>query len=105
MKMLQDVEKFKKKDASSRQSVLKADADVRGPALKRAFTNFMREAHPELHKPESHIHRDVYYFKYRSWWREDQIWILLYNAFGAAILLLIPTGQCTQRGHSVSSKQ
>ncbi len=104
MKILQDVEKFKK-GAPSRQSVLKADVDVRGPALKRAFTNFMTEAHPELQKPELDKQRDVQYSKYRNWWHEGQIWVLLYNAFGAAVLLLVPAGQRAEGGYSVSNKQ
>jgi hypothetical protein len=105
MKMLQDVEKLKKEGAPSRQSVLRADVDTRGHALKRAFTNFMREAHPELQEPESGKQRDAQYSKYRNWWREGQIWVLLYNAFGAAILLLVPAGQRTEGGHSVSNQQ
>ena len=105
MKILQDVEKLKREGAPSRQSVLKADADVRGPALKRAFTNFMQVAHPELQKPDINKQRDAQYSKYRNWWREGQIWVLLYYAFGAAVLLLIPAGQCAERGFSVSNKQ
>lgn len=104
MKILQDVEKLKREGAPSRQSVLKADADVRGPALKRAFTDFMQVAHPELQKPNNK-QRDAQYSKYRNWWREGQIWVLLYYAFGAAVLLLIPAGQRAERGFSVSNKQ
>ena len=105
MKILQDVEKLKKEGAPSRQSVLKADADVRGHALKRAFTNFMQVAHPELREPDINKQRDAQYSKYRNWWREGQIWVLLYNAFGAAVLLLVPAGQRAERGFSVSNKQ
>lgn len=105
MKILQDVEKLRKEGAPSRQSVLKADVDVRGHALKRAFTKFMTEAHFELQKPELDKQRDVQYSKYRNWWREGQIWVLLYNAFGAAVLLLVPAGQRVEGGYSVSSKQ
>jgi len=105
MKILQDVEKLKKEGAPSRQSVLKADANVRGPAMKRAFAKFMTEAHPELQKPELDKQRDVQYSKYRNWWREGQIWVLLYHAFGAAILLLVPVGQRDEGGYSVSNQQ
>lgn len=48
IKILQDVEKLRKEGAPSRQSVLKADIDVRGHILKRAFIKFMTEAYPEL---------------------------------------------------------
>ncbi|KAK3169321.1 hypothetical protein OEA41_008704 [Lepraria neglecta] len=105
MKMLQDVEKLRKDGAPSRQSVLKADVNVRGPALKRAFANFMGEAHPELQEPELNKQRDVQYAKYRNWWREGQIWVLLYNAFGAAILLLVPAGQRAEGGYSINNQQ
>ena len=105
MKILQDVEKLKKEGAPSRQSVLKADVDVRGPALKRAFTNFMREVHPELQEPELNKQRDVQYSKYRNWWREGQIWVLLYNAFGATVLLLVPAGQRAEGGYPISNQQ
>ncbi len=105
MKILQDVEKLKKEGAPSRQSVLKADVDVKGPALKRAFTNFITEAYPELQKPEFDKQRDAQYSKYRQWWREGQIWVLLYNAFGAAVLLLVPAGQRAEGGYSVSNHQ
>ena len=66
MKMLQDVEKLKKEGAPSRRSVLKADVNVRGPVLKRAFTQFMGEAHPELQELELNKQRDVQYSKYRN---------------------------------------
>ena len=105
MKILQDVDRFRKEGAPSRQSPLKADAEVRGHALKRAFTKFIEETHPELQGPQSGKERDVHYRKYRNWWREGQIWVLLYNAFGAAVLLLIPGGQCAKRGFSVSNQQ
>lgn len=105
MKILQDVERLKKEGAPSRQSVLKAEAEVKGHALKRAFTKFMEEAHPEFQGPELDKERDVHYSKYRNWWREGQIWVLLYNAFGAASLLLIPGGQRAKRGYSISNQQ
>jgi len=104
MNILQDVEKLKK-GVPSRQSVFKADVDVKGPALKRAFANFMTEAHPKLQKPELDNQRDVQYTKYRQWWREGQKWVLLYNAFGASVLLLIPAGQRAEGGYSVSNHQ
>lgn len=59
MKMLQDIEKLQKEGAPSRQSVFKVDVNVRGSALKRAFTNFMGEAHPELQGPKFNAQRDV----------------------------------------------
>lgn len=105
MKILQDVEKFKKEGAPSRQSVLKANVDVQGPALKRAFMNFMEEAYPELQKPQFERQQDAQYSKYRQWWREGQMWVLLYNAFGAAVLLLVPAGQRGEGGYSVSNHQ
>ena len=105
MKILQDVERFKKEGAPSRQSVLKAEANVRGHALKRAFTKFLEEAHPELRGPNLDKTREGQYCKYRNWWREGQIWVLLYNAFGAAILLLIPGDHHAKGLCSVSNQQ
>ena len=105
MKILQDVERLKKEGTPSRQSVLKADVDTKGPALKRAFIKFMEEAHPELQKPELSKQRDAQYFRYRNWWREGKIWVLLYNAFGAAVLLLVPAGQSTKGGYPISNQQ
>lgn len=48
IKVLQDVERFRKEGAPSRRSITKAEADVRGHAVKRAFPNFIKEAHPEI---------------------------------------------------------
>ena len=102
MKILQDVERFRKEGAPSRQSVTKAEADVRGHAVKRAFANFIKEAHPEIQLEKK---REEQFRKYRKWWREGQIWVLLYNAFGAAILLLIPGGERTREGSPIYNEQ
>lgn len=48
IKILQDVERFKKEGAPSRQSVLKAKAKVKGHILKRVFIKFIEEAYPKF---------------------------------------------------------
>ncbi len=105
MKILQDVAKFRKKDASFKQSGFKPEADGKGNAVTRALTIFMKEAHPELQKSHLTKQRELEYCKYRTWWGEGQIWILLCNAFDAAILLLIPGGHRIKDEHSISNRQ
>ena len=105
MKILQDVVKFRRESAPSKQSDFKARATDKGNAVTRALTNFIDEAHPELQDPNLAKERDLKYRTYREWWWDSQIWILLYNGFGAAILLLIPGGHHTKGGYSVSNKQ
>lgn len=105
MKILQDVAKFRKEGAPSKQSGYKPEADGKGNAVTRALTIFMKEAHPELQKPHLTKQRELEYCKYRTWWGEGQIWVLLCNAFGAAILLLIPGGHRIKDGHSISNRQ
>ena len=105
MKILQDVGKFRMEGAPSKQSGFKAGATDKGNAVTRALTNFIDEAHPELQDPNLAKERDLKYRTYREWWWDGQIWIPLYNAFGAAILLLIPGGHRTKGGYSVSNKQ
>lgn len=105
MKILQDVGKFRMEGAPSKQSGFKAGANDKGNAVTRALSKFIDEAHPELQGPNLAKERELRYHSYREWWWDSQIWILLYNAFGAAILLLIPGGHRTKGGYSVSNKQ
>lgn len=106
MKILQDVERIRKEGASSKQSSFNTEADDKGKkALTKAFAKFVREAHPELQEPSLAKERELQYCRYRNWWHDSQIWVFLYNAFGAAILLLIPGGQRTKKGCAVYNEQ
>ncbi len=105
MKILQDVE-IERERAPPEQSTFKIEADDKGKkASTKAFAKFVREAHPELQEPSLAKERELQYCKYRRWWRDGQIWVFLYNAFGAAILLLIPGGQRTKEGCAVYNEQ
>ena len=69
------------------------------------FTNFIDEADPELQDANLTEERDLKHCTYREWSWDSQILIIFYNAFGAAILLLVPRGHRTKGGYSVSNKQ
>lgn len=66
MEISHDIERFRKEGALSPQSVTKAEADVREHAVKRALTNFIIEAHPEIQLEKK---REEQFCKYRKWWR------------------------------------
>ena len=105
MKILQDVE-IERERASPEQSTFKIEVDDKGKkALTKTFAKFVREAHPELQESSLAKKRELQYCKYRRWWRDDQIWVYLYNAFGAAILLLISEGQRTKEGCAIYNEQ
>ncbi len=105
MKILQDVAKFRKKDASFKQSDFKSEVDDKENAVTRTLTIFMKKAHSELQKSHLTKQRELEYCKYRTWWDEDQIWILLCNAFDAEILLLVPEDHRIKDEHSIFNRQ
>ena len=105
MKILQDVERLKKKSASFKQSVFKAEINVKEHALKRAFIKFLEKAYSKLQESNSNKKRDEQYCKYWNWWRENQIWVLLYNAFDAAVLLFISKDQRVNELYSINNQQ
>ena len=82
-RILQDVTKFRKEPRTDSQT------QGKGNAVTRAFAKFVEEAHPGM--VESFRTREI--GKYRNWWREGQIWVLLSGAYSPGILLLIPGGQ------------
>ena len=102
MKIIQDVEKIKKTHLKKSSQ---AEDGAKGHVLKRAFTTFMDDAHPELKGEDFAEQRKAQFSKYRNWWREGQIWVLMHMAFGATILFLVPAGQVTDRGFTVSNQQ
>lgn len=104
MKIMQDVEKFRRQGAPSR-SYDNAEEDRGGNAVTRALTIFMEEVHSRFQEPNQTKEREQEYRKYKKWWDEGQIWVALGNAVGAGILLLIPGGHCAKDGHRVSNKQ
>ncbi len=65
MKILQDVAKFRKKDASFKQSDFKSEVDDKENAVTRAFTIFIKKAHSELQKSRLTKQRELKYCKYR----------------------------------------
>ncbi len=64
MKILQDVAKFRKKDASFKQSDFKSEVDDKENAVTRTFTIFMKKAHSELQKSHLTKQRELEYCKY-----------------------------------------
>ncbi len=105
MKILQDVE-IERKRASSEQSTFKIKVDDKEKkALTKAFAKFIREAHSELKESSLAKKRELQYCKYRRWWRDDQIWVYLYNAFDVVILLLISKRQHIKEECAIYNEQ
>ena len=105
MKILQDIETERKR-ASSEQSTFRIKADDKGKkASTKTFAKFMKKAHFELQESSLAKKRELQYCKYRRWWRDDQIWVYLYNAFDAVILLLIPGGQRIKERCAIYNEQ
>ena len=67
MKILQDIEGFRKEGAPSKQSGLKPEADSKGNAVTRAHTKFLKEAHPEFQDPTLAKEWETKYLRYRDW--------------------------------------
>lgn len=105
LKIVQDVENLRKEGAPSKQNASRAGVNGEGNAVTRALTKFMNEICPALEEPRLARERERQSSKYRKWWRDGQIWVLLCRKFGATILLLIPGGQRTRMGYSVSTQQ
>ena len=103
IKIRQDIEKARRQGPPSRQGVSKVEPHR--CAVKQAFNQFMRDAHPDLDAPSWARVQEKHLKKYRISWREGQIWALLYGEFGAGILLLIPGGQLTPRGYRICNEQ
>ena len=82
----QDVNKFRKEPERSRTD---SQTHNKGHAVTRAFAKFVKEVHPDMGELSST--REV--GKYRNWWRDGQMWILLSGVFSTGILFLIPGGQ------------
>ena len=105
MKILQDVE-IERKRASSEQSTFKIEVDDKEKkASTKTFAKFDREAHSELQESSLAKKRELQYCKYRRWWRDDQIWVYLYNAFDAVILLLISKRQHIKEEYTIYNEQ
>ena len=104
IKILQDVEKFRRQKAPSKRSD-NAETAPGGNAVTRAMTLFMNEVNQSLTGPDRAKEREQEYRKYKKWWDEGQIWVALSNAVGAGILLLIPGRPCATNGHGISNKQ
>ena len=105
MKILQDVE-IERERASSEQSTFKIKVDDKEKkASTKTFAKFVREAHSELQESSLAKKQELQYCKYRRWWRDDQIWIYLYNAFDAVILLLISERQRIKEEYAIYNEQ
>ncbi len=105
MKILQDVE-IERKCASSEQSTFKIEVDDKEKkALTKTFAKFVREAHSKLQESSLAKKQELQYCKYRRWWHDDQIWIYLYNAFDAVILLLISERQHIKEECAIYNEQ
>ncbi len=105
MKILQDVE-IERERASPEQSTFKIKVDDKEKkASTKAFAKFVREAHSELQESSLAKKRELQYCKYRRWWRDGQIWIYLYNAFDAVILLLISERQRIKEECAIYNEQ
>ena len=104
IKILQDVERLRKKGPPSKQS---SDAEIAhgGNAVTRAINSFMIEVNQNQSDLDRAKDRERDYRKFKKWWGEGQIWVTLCNAVGAGVLLLIPGGQCATHGHRVTNKQ
>ena len=102
IKILQEVEKFRRQRPPSKQNALTA---LDGNAVTRAITLFMEEVNQNLSDPDRANEPEQEYRKYKKWWDEGQIWIALCNAMGAGILLFIPGDSCASYGRRISNRQ
>ena len=104
IKILQDVEKFKKQRLSFKQSS-NAETIFAGNVITKTIKLFMSDVNHSLSDLDWEKEQDWEYWKYKKWWDEGQIWVALCNAVGVNVLLLILEDSCAFDGHHISNKQ